>query len=224
MKLQFLALFAVAFCTPAFAQQPKAVVLGGDLDIDADTNEPIHACAQKENGQLRVVEGPDDCRPSEVALSWNDEEPAPPAPRCCKKKMQFVGFSTGPVRGGDGILHMTLACQETFANSRVCDSEEVVETTVLPANVSVPASQPAPFGWVRPSAIVGRGANIGIETTIALQGDVERFSCAGWNNSSSSTLSAITGLTANRHGQFVLTSCASSLKVTCCAVVDDTDN
>ena len=217
MKTRFLVLFAVAFCAPALAQQPKAVV----TEIDIDPDGPIHACAQKENGQLRVVEGPDDCRPSEVALSWNDHEPPPPAPACCKKKLQFVGFSTRVLPGGEGAMHMTLACQETFPNSRVCNSEEVVETLVLPDEVRVPVSQPAPFAWVRPTEIAGRGASIGIETIVGLQKDVEKLTCAGWNESTANSLSANEGLSVNRHGQFVLSSCGSNLKVACCAVVED---
>lgn len=220
MKTRFLVLFAVSFCAPALAQQPKAVV----TEIDIDPDGPIHACAQKENGQLRVVEGPDDCRPSEVALSWNDHEPPPPAPNCCKRKMQYVGMSTRLFNGGEGVLQMTRACQETFPGSRMCSSDEVVKTTELPDEVSLPASQPAPFGWVRPSAIVGRGNNIGIETTVALQSDVEKFSCAGWNTSTSTALSANSGLTVNRHGQFVLSGCSGTLKVACCAVVESAEN
>lgn len=218
MKIRFLVLIALGLCAPALAQETRAPL----TEIDIDPDGTIFACAQKENGQLRVVEGPDDCRPSEVALSWNDSEPAPPPPQCCKKEMQFVGFSTRSVQGTGGILRMNLACQETFARSRICNSKEIVETTVLPSIVGQPippgGAQP---GWVRPSAIVGRGANIGIETTVAMQADVENFSCRGWITLSSSGIAPGTGLSMNQHGQFLLSSCTSTIKVACCAVIDE---
>jgi hypothetical protein len=34
-------------------------------------NNTIYACYQKENGQLRKVSGPNQCKPSEIAVSWN---------------------------------------------------------------------------------------------------------------------------------------------------------
>ena len=41
----------------------------------------IYACAQKNSGELRIVDGPDDCRKSEVSVSWNQEgPPGPPGP------------------------------------------------------------------------------------------------------------------------------------------------
>lgn len=40
---------------------------------------PIEACAQKENGQLRVVADSAACHPSETALEWNAEGPPGPA-------------------------------------------------------------------------------------------------------------------------------------------------
>lgn len=43
-----------------------------------ERSTPIRACAQKENGQLRVV-ADGDCRLSESSLEWNVEGPAGPA-------------------------------------------------------------------------------------------------------------------------------------------------
>lgn len=39
----------------------------------------IQACAQQQQGMLRVVADPSQCRPSEVPISWNKE--GPPGPR-----------------------------------------------------------------------------------------------------------------------------------------------
>jgi hypothetical protein len=224
MKTRYLVLLFVVGFAPACAQTERTT-----FTLPAEIGEgTIHACAQKENGQLRVVEGPEDCRPSEIALSWNDDDVEPPAPpivvRCCDKKHQLVGFSERAVAGGKGLLHFTLACQETFAESRICTSTEVAETEQLPAEVAEPVSTPAPFAWVRPTAIAGRGANIGFETIVGLQGDVEDMSCEGWFDSSpSSSLSSGSGLSVNRHGQFNLSSCGAPLKVACCAIIEPTE-
>jgi cysteine-rich repeat protein len=34
-------------------------------------DQVIYGCYKKQNGQLRIVNNPNDCRPSEVAISWN---------------------------------------------------------------------------------------------------------------------------------------------------------
>ena len=39
----------------------------------------IYGCAQENNGQLRIVQSPNECRPSERAVSWNLRGPAGPA-------------------------------------------------------------------------------------------------------------------------------------------------
>lgn len=45
-------------------------------------NNLIYACYQKENGQLRRVGGPGQCKPSEVQLSWNmSGVPGPQGPQ-----------------------------------------------------------------------------------------------------------------------------------------------
>ncbi len=39
-------------------------------------DEIINGCYKKNDGQLRVVDNLDDCRPSELPISWNKEGPA----------------------------------------------------------------------------------------------------------------------------------------------------
>jgi hypothetical protein len=42
----------------------------------------IHGCYQKNNGQLRIVSGSGECRPSEIPISWNQAGPqGPPGPQ-----------------------------------------------------------------------------------------------------------------------------------------------
>jgi hypothetical protein len=40
--------------------------------------EVINACAKKNNGQIRIVAGPEDCLPSEYHLTWNMNGPQGP--------------------------------------------------------------------------------------------------------------------------------------------------
>ncbi|MEW6585030.1 MAG: hypothetical protein AB1442_05390 [Nitrospirota bacterium] len=45
---------------------------GGSHQPPVDVSDVIHACYKTMNGQLRIVNGPDDCRPSEAYISWNE--------------------------------------------------------------------------------------------------------------------------------------------------------
>ena len=64
---------AVPLVIGAAALLAVAAVAGAAIP-DLDDGE-IHACYQKNNGQLRVIdaEAGDGCRPSELALVWNQE-------------------------------------------------------------------------------------------------------------------------------------------------------
>jgi hypothetical protein len=54
-------------------------VIGTGVGLAVITDgEEIHACAHKESGRLRVVVDPDECEPSEEAVSWNREGPPGP--------------------------------------------------------------------------------------------------------------------------------------------------
>lgn len=51
-----------------------------------DANGVLHGCYQKNNGQLRIIDAAvDDCRPSEIAVQWNQQGPpgpiGPPGPQ-----------------------------------------------------------------------------------------------------------------------------------------------
>jgi hypothetical protein len=61
--------------------KPSSLVVAGILTIAAiglgvaaaqtpGTNNVIYACYQKNDGQLRRVNGPADCKPSEISLNW----------------------------------------------------------------------------------------------------------------------------------------------------------
>lgn len=48
-----------------------AVVAGGVAWATPGSTETIHGCYQKNSGSLRVLAAGESCRPSELALSWN---------------------------------------------------------------------------------------------------------------------------------------------------------
>ena len=43
------------------------------VGVAASSAATIHACAKKQNGQLRQVAAPGDCGPSEEPLAWSSE-------------------------------------------------------------------------------------------------------------------------------------------------------
>jgi hypothetical protein len=56
----------------AFGFAALVIVLGGAaFAAIPDSNGTIHACYQKANGNLRVVESTNECRKNETAIAWN---------------------------------------------------------------------------------------------------------------------------------------------------------
>jgi hypothetical protein len=56
-----------------------AVGTGTYAAAAASDDGVIHACAESTVGQLRVVQGSEDCRDSEFAMSWNERGATGPA-------------------------------------------------------------------------------------------------------------------------------------------------
>jgi len=190
----------------------------------------ILACAQKENGQLRIVPDHSECRPSEDPVVWNAAGPAgqtgpagpqgPPGADCQPVQYQLVGFSSGAAQGSSGILHLSSLCQASYPGSRICTSEEVARSVEFPAFTS-PGVSPITQGWVMPTSVGGRGMHMGYDTTTGLQTDTQDLTCNGWaGTGSSSSLSGANGLTVTDRGQFKITDCSISGKVACCAPIN----
>ena len=132
---------------------------------------------------------------------------------------QLVGFTSTTVTGDAGVLGMTNACHLEFSATRMCTSEEVMNTVAMPV---LPAETQA---WVRPvfgpisSAIAGAmtidhsgtvsSNNTSSVGTNASQGQ----SCRGWSSNSFGNI----GLTASDEGGFSLLSCDVPRSVACCA-------
>ena len=123
-------------------------------------------------------------------------------------RFQLVGFTTTTHLGNTGVLGFTAACQAEFPESRMCSSQEILSTTVLPSSLSGKA-------WVQPTILPGDVNNV-IDAS-GVRSNVFGISCDGW-----STI-GFTGLTVDGGGSFnsSLAACVIPRSVSCCAVVPD---
>ncbi len=122
------------------------------------------------------------------------------------KRFQLVGFTTQTFLGGAGVLGFTLACQAEFPASRMCTSQEVLETVTVPTNLIGDA-------WVRPSYEPSPEVQLdasGVATNVILP------TCGSWTAS----VNGPTGLTVDSVGGFRANQlCAVARAVACCAMV-----
>lgn len=117
------------------------------------------------------------------------------------KAVQMVGVSTQSLLGDAGVFGMTLACQQTFPESRMCTSEEILSTFQVPSLLSE--------AWVRPTAFGASGDVSGINFS------VRDLSCDGWDDDGSGSH----GLTVSPHGAFNNTLCNTARPAACCALI-----
>jgi hypothetical protein len=113
----------LALPTYLSAQQAKQVEV---------VNEPLQV-----TGAVEVTNEPVEVTGA-VEVS-NLPQPTVPA------RFQLVGFTSATYTGDSGVLGLTLACQDEFPASRMCNSVEVMETTTIPTDPAQPAS--ARFRW-----------------------------------------------------------------------------
>lgn len=71
--------------------------------------ENIYGCQQKNNGQLRIVNNPGACRPSETSISWNITGPEKPqvngqVPSVYDASGQFLGIMPSTMDGFLSVL------------------------------------------------------------------------------------------------------------------------
>ena len=166
---------------------------------------PLAAHAQAPK-QVEVINDP---------LAVEVVNPAPPSPPV---RWQLVGFTSTSYTGDTGVLAFTVACQAEFeAGSRMCTSEEVLNTVTVPTALSGSA-------WVRPvyqpfnaeedstSTVTTRvlDASGRIAGSTVLRG----LSCTGWSDGGG------TGLSVDGSGRFLTTNnCDDPHPVACCALV-----
>jgi hypothetical protein len=119
----------------AFGFAALVIALGGvAFAAIPDSNGTIHACYQKNSGNLRVVDSSHDCRPSERALSWNQRGPqgatgaaGPAGPT----------GATGP-RGATGLPGATGA--STVYEDHVVELQSIAGGVYV-ASITVPAGR-----------------------------------------------------------------------------------
>ena len=128
---------------------------------------------------------------------------------------QLVGFTSTTVTGDAGVLGMTNACHLEFAATRMCTSEEVMNTVAMPV---LPEETQA---WARPTFVPvasgAAGSAYGLDQSGMLSGDLtsgfDIMTCLGWTTSSFSR----SGLTVSSVGQVTTESCDTAQPVACCA-------
>jgi hypothetical protein len=117
-------------------------------------------------------------------------------------RFQLIGFTSTLHLGDTGVLGFTLACQAEFPGSRMCTSQEVMETTSLPESLAGDA-------WVRP---VVTGDKYGAIDASGVR--AEDLSCSGWSNANGSTAA---GLIVSESGSIRVTpGCEDPRAVSCC--------
>jgi hypothetical protein len=124
-------------------------------------------------------------------------------------RFQLVGFTSASFDGNEGVLGFTAACQAEFRASRMCSSQEVLESVSLP--------DLAGSAWVRPH-IVGGGPGGNVDAS-GIQGLSQTLTCESWTSNRPFASGGYQGLSINAAGGFVAESCDEFLAVACCAVV-----
>lgn len=135
-------------------------------------------------------------------------------------RFQLVGFSTSIMKGDAGVLGFAQACQQQYPNSRMCTSEEVMNTVSVP---TLPVVET--WAWVRP---VLNGPSYEGPTSAQTLYDASGIgpanmpnsvsvllNCVGWSTGTSGNL----GLVVNQNGGFRTKGCSTPKPVACCAVM-----
>ena len=125
--------------------------------------------------------------------------------------LQLVGFTDATFPADTGVLGFTLACQAEFAGSRMCTSNEAMNTLAVPSGLVDRA-------WVRPSFVpISTGVSgTKVHDASGVRGSVG-LSCEGWSVRSASGQFA--GLNVGATGRFGGGPCDAVRSVACCAPV-----
>lgn len=152
-----------------------------------------------------------------IALAVASQTALPERARAqtCSKQFQLVGFSSQTVNGNAGVFRMTSACQQSFEASRMCTSEEVMNTVTIPTLTAQNA-------WVRPALKpIGTGGGAVLADASgsdSADGNANSLpadlTCRGWTRTDD-----YKGLTVNDDGGFLPQSCSGSRPVACCSLI-----
>ena len=138
-------------------------------------------------------------------------------PASAPPRWQLVGFTSTSHTGDAGVLAFTVACQaELGAVSRMCTSQEVLDTVTVPGSLTGSA-------WVRPAFVPVSVAVYGLQRAIQTALDASGLTgsgpgdlnCNGWATAGSST----SGLAVSATGSFTKSACNQTIAVACCALV-----
>ena len=72
----FLSLTMVFSVSPVFAKKNAVPPPASEADLTMTDEDVVYGCYKMRNGQLRIVPGPDECRPSEAPISWSQSGPS----------------------------------------------------------------------------------------------------------------------------------------------------
>ncbi len=130
------------------------------------------------------------------------------------KPFVYVGMSSSSASGLNGFLPLQQACQQDFPNSRICTTEEVINTPNLPSFQPTFSER----GFVRSVVVGGPSGYIDSGSSIPLP-DASSVNCGGWGSQGGQTKAIVlrefhsssTDIT-----EFELVNCGV-WKVACCA-------
>ena len=127
---------------------------------------------------------------------------------------QYVGVTATTFDGQQGVFTYNLACHAAHPGSRMCTSEEVMETVNPPI-----VGSPGEVAWVRPVLKpVATGASSSISTDASgVTTSPYNLSCDGWTSDEDQ------GLTVQLDtGEFAIASCfPAQHRVSCCIPVPE---
>lgn len=117
----------------------------------------------------------------------------------------LVGFTSATFTGNQGALALTAACQAQFPGTRMCTSEEVMNSRTVPGGLTGTA-------WVRPKvlAMAGTSSTQAVDASGVVQ-IPDNMSCGAWAFTNNWY-----GLTVSATGSFSVLVCSEPRAVACC--------
>jgi len=171
---------------------------------DAHSSRLVAFCCREAGKSPRTPRGP---LAALVALALLG-----PAGLARAADFDFVGYSSATTTGVVGIQQMHATCQADFPQSRMCSSQEILDSPSLP-----PAPGPPPYerAWIAPSI---RGAVAGpdgarVVDASGLEANADAVSCDAWRSFTHGLTYTPNGGTANSISTL---SCSTAVPVACC--------
>jgi len=137
----------------------------------------------------------------------------------------LVGFTSATIEGNQGVLNLTLACQNEFSGTRVCTSAEVLRTFNVPDFPTPPPGLPRPDlhqAWIMPTLLE---ATPNVDMSGVQASNPGNFTCSDVTSQIGGTGLVIGWASAVRHGYglFSLYNCMKRARVACCGPATPVD-